>query len=392
MRRVILFLSVLAASGIIAAPGASSAAPAPPQPGDYIVDVENPDCPIGGPIVRITPSGEATVLAQGGLLKKPRGTAVQDQNTLIVADGQAGLLKLDLRTGTVTRIAFGPPWQPREVAIDSDGTYIVADWPDASADTLRAANGMTSTSSSGTRTGPQPTAAPGTVGRLGAQGEASAAAGPPAIYRVTPAGKVTLIASGAPLKKPHGMSLDAFGNILVTDGGFDGNGPVRVTPDGQMTLLRRYGPGFLQGAALRVDGEGNYIVAENTGAVLKLTPDGDLTTHYRGDPFSPHPFQNNPNILGGPRGLDIDSNGDYIVLDQTQGALYRLTPGGDISQIYQGSILCHPAGLMIFRPGAGGRPPAPAVVPPSAPAVAPDVVPDGGVPDDLGEMPPASDE
>src|SRR5713226_9438558 len=79
------------------------------QPGDYIVDTEAPTCPLGGPIYRITPGGDISVIAQGGLLKKPRGNAVLDDNTLLVADGIAGLLKVNLTTGSITRIAEGPP-------------------------------------------------------------------------------------------------------------------------------------------------------------------------------------------------------------------------------------------------------------------------------------------
>ena len=364
--RPFVWLSALATTLCIAlSPGATAAAPAPPQPGDYIVHVENPDCAIGGPIVRVTPSGEATILAQGGLLRKPRGSAVQDDNTLIVADGQAGLLKLDFRTGSTSRIAFGPPWQPREVAIDSDGSYIVADWPDSSAATLQAANGLTSAASPSGRPPAQPSGPPSRASSPGGSQSSGPVAGPPAVYRITPAGKVTMIASGDPLITPHGMALDASGNIIVTEALPNSNGVIRVTPDGQMTVVRHFDRTFVNGAGVRVDAEGNYIVADNSGALWKVTADGGLAAIHRGSPFSSHPFQNNPNGLGGPRGVDLDSNGDAIVLDQTQGALYRVTPGGDVSLIYQGDVLCHPANVMIYKPLPAVRVPTPTVTEPS---------------------------
>src|SRR5438874_2628736 len=163
-----------------------------PQPGDYLVDTEAPSCPLGGPIFRVTPSGQVSVVAQGGLLKKPRGNAIQDDNTMIVADGVAGLLRVDLGTGTATRIAAGPPWQPRDVVLDGQGNYLVVDWPEQSAAALARANGA-------------PPSGPGGGGAGGGAG--GPAAGPPALYRISPGGAVSVVAQGAPLVNPHGIAL-----------------------------------------------------------------------------------------------------------------------------------------------------------------------------------------
>ena len=74
--------------------------------------------------------GQVSVVAQGLPLKKPRGSILDSQGNYIIADGQAGLLKLNVTTKVVTSIAKAPPYQPRDVAIDAQGNFIVVDWPE----------------------------------------------------------------------------------------------------------------------------------------------------------------------------------------------------------------------------------------------------------------------
>lgn len=380
------FVTALLTALFLPAPTIILAAPVAdmPQPGDYIVDVEDSDCPIGGPIVRVTPSGEASIIAQGGILRKPRGSAVQDDTTLIVADGQAGLVKVDLPTGKVSRIAFGPPWQPRGVVIDSQGNYIVVDWPENSAAALQEANGQ--------RPSTPPTGQPGGGPRpssSSSSGQQSAPpAGPPAVYRITPGGQVTVVVQGTPLKQPHGVALDADGNVIVSEGGGPrtGAGIIRVTPDGRMTVVRAEGPGFLNGADVRVDADGTYIVADNSQpALLRMTPDGEVTAIHRGPPFSPSQPPNPPGVLGvtgkgGPRGVVIDNEGNYILVDESAGAIMLVTPDGDVSTVFQGAVLCHPAALTIYKPLPPRPKPAPGAAPDdSAPSDAPADFADDGL-------------
>lgn len=261
------------------------------------MDLNSTDCPVGGPIIRIH-EGQASIVAQGSPLLKPRGSVLAPGETLIIADGQAGLLKMSLQTGAVTVIAFNPPSSPRDVAIDRDGNYIVVEQP------------------------------------LGS------GVGIPAVYKVTPDGRVSIIARGAPLIEPHGLDIDASGNYIVAD---TAAGIFRVTPQGQVTLVAATNPNpgsiLFRPADVRVDKDGNYIVAEIIRAgLLKVTPTGDVSNILRGSPFSRQ---------GGPRGVAIDPNGDYIVAVMLANALFRVTPRGRVTTIFSGPPLCGPADVTV---------------------------------------------
>jgi sugar lactone lactonase YvrE len=277
--------------------------PLPSDTWSYIVSDESRECPVGGPIYRIQ-GDEITVLAQGLPLKKPRGMLFDGAGDLIVADGWGGLIRVDPQDGSASVIAFGPPFSPRDVAIDQNGNFVVVE---------------------------QSRALP--TGSLGS----------PAVYRVTPEGEVTVVALGPPLVEPHGLVLDRHGNYIVGD---TGAGVIRVTPQGEMTVVAPSGPGTRIGAAVDVtlDAEGNYIVADGPrGALLRVTPSGGVTVIRRGPPFS----AGIETGLPGPRGVVIDGNGDYVLVDEGSRTVFRVTPNGQVSTVFQGGSLCGPTDLLL---------------------------------------------
>ncbi len=312
-KTVTLLLRAVAIAALlagVAAPGASFAAAQPYpgagaatlMPGDFVVDDEGPTCPPGGPIFHVG-GGGASVLAEGSPLQKPRGSVFNAQGDLIVADGRGGLLEVDPGTGTATPIAARAPFSPRDVAIDAAGDYVVVDWPDP---------------------GQYPDESP-------------------ALYSVTPHGAVSEIALGAPLSGPHGLDLDDSGNAVVAD---SLAGVVRVTPGGAMTLVYASGPGtgLNRASDLRVDAAGDYIIADLDQALTKVTPAGVLSDVHRGPPFSSYDPQTR---IGGPRGVVIESSGDYVLVDERSRALLRVTPTGAITEVFSGDPLCLPADLTV---------------------------------------------
>ena len=276
------------------------------DPWFYIVSDSAPECPVGGPIYRVNGS-EITPLAQGGLLEKPRGMVLDGQGNLIVADGLAGLMRVSLSTGAVSLIAYGPPYSPRDVAIDASGDYIAVEQPTGS----------------------------------GAQ-----AVGLAAVYRVTPGGQVTVVAQGAPFNDPHGLALDAQGNYIVSDGSA---GIFRVTAQGAVTQVVAAGPppaAIGSGVDVAVDAAGNYIVADaGRGALHRVTPAGTVTLIHQAPPFSVVSVPGES--ARGPRGVVVDENGDYVVVDWNARAVFRVRPNGQVSTTYQGGPLCGPADLTL---------------------------------------------
>lgn len=273
------------------------------DPWSYIVSDEAPECPLGGPVFRVT-GGAIAALAQGEPLKKPRGMLLDGVGNLIVADALAGLLRVRLSNGQTTVIAYGPPWSPRDVARDAEGSWIVVEQP--------------------------------TTGGQVPVGE-------PALYRITPDGQVSVVARGAPLQRPHGLVLDRDGSYIVAD---NSAGLLRVTPQGQVSVIAAaaQGTAFASGVDVALDASGNYIVADGArSALLRVTRAGAVGVIHQGAPFSPP----TPQGARGPRGVVTDDNGDFLVVDYAARAVFRVTPGGGVSTTYQGGPLCAPADLVL---------------------------------------------
>jgi hypothetical protein len=131
---------------------------------------------------------------------------------------------------------------------------------------------------------------------------------------------------------------------------------------------------------LRVDADGSYVVADGPrAALIRVTTDGSVRSIYRGAPFSIGRRSTNPSAtagVGGPRGVVIDPNGDYIVVDEDSNGLVRITTSGEASAIYSGPPLCQPADVTIFRP----PPPAPRPAPQPEVAPEPEAGPTDGAP------------
>ncbi|MGA2052797.1 MAG: hypothetical protein ABSH19_05740 [Opitutales bacterium] len=177
-------------------------------------------------IVKIAPDGTVSTFAgtpgQSGstdgtlanaLFSEPRGLATDADGDLFVADEGNSNIREIFPDGTVTTVAGGTSPgstdgvgsaagfnQPRGLAVDSDGDIIVAD---TNNDTIRMI------------------APDGTVTTLaGTPGQAGNVDGP---------------GNQAEFNMPRGVSVDASGNIYVTD---TGNNEVRrIAPDGTVTTV-----------------------------------------------------------------------------------------------------------------------------------------------------------
>ncbi|MBI5370987.1 MAG: hypothetical protein HZA79_03055 [Sphingobacteriales bacterium] len=143
---------------------------------------------------------------------------------------------------------------------------------------------------------------------------------------------------------PHGVAIDASGNLFVADA--DNNCIRKITPQGVVSTFAGNGTaGYVDatGTAARFfgitgivfDNNGNLFVTDQfNNCVRKITPGGVVTT-YAGDRL-------NPGYLDGPaasaqftslQGLTINSNGDIFVTDNGCNCIRKIASSGIVSTV-----------------------------------------------------------
>jgi sugar lactone lactonase YvrE len=150
------------------------------------------------------------------------------------------------------------------------------------------------------------------------------------VFKVTPDGTETTVGSG--LDVPQSVAVDGAGNVYIADSQYPA--VFKVTPDGVQTMI---GSGFDWPSGVAVDGAGNVYVSDPfADAVFKITPGGKQTT-----------------VGGGyntPAGVAVDASGNLYVADTYNAAVYKITSGGKQTTI--GAKLTSPAAVAV---DAGGN-------------------------------------
>jgi plastocyanin len=155
----------------------------------------------------------------------------------------------------------------------------------------------------------------------------------PVMLTGDPVPTVSTLATG--LSNPHGLAVDAHGNIYVAN---SGAGTVsKITPAGAVSL---FASGFANPTALAFDARGNLYVANlGSNSVSRVTPAGVVST-----------FVSNINR---PAALAFDHAGNlYVANDGNTGqpqTVSRVTPAGGISVFASGFL--HPVGLVFDAAG-----------------------------------------
>jgi sugar lactone lactonase YvrE len=283
------------------------------ESGDYIITQESPEArhrdhsrSAESFIFDLTKSGEIRVIAKPPEIVAPRGIRAQNSALLVFADALGAAIRVITSQGDIRTLHFGPPLTgPKDVAVDHDGGYVVADF-----ETFRVGS-------------------------------------PAAVFKLTQTGKVTTIYSGQPLRQPHGIDVDKDGNYIIAD---HSGSIFRLSPQGRITLVAT-GPPLVGPQDVKVDRDGNYIVTDigividettgladrsrsrNPGKLLKITPSGEITI------IAQRPMSRF-------RAVALHPDGSYIVVDMNN-ALYRITSDGTMEVIYEGAPLYQPAGIAI---------------------------------------------
>ena len=247
----------------------------------YVVDQGN-YC-----IRKMTPDGEVSTLAGGGLAGGERG----------FADGQ----------GRAARFS-----SPCGIAIDAAGNLYVADKYNHSIRKVTP-DGEVSTLAGG-----------GDEGGGCADGEGSVAR----------------------FEYPSDIAIDAAGNLYVAD--FYNNRIRKITPKGEVSTLAGGGPTGCdsgtyadgQGSAARfhapsgitIDAAGNlYVADERNNRIRKVTPKGEVSTvvgdDWRG--FADGEGRTARSCV--PRGITTDAAGNLYVVDAVNNRIRKVTPDGQVS-------------------------------------------------------------
>ena len=92
------------------------------------------------------------------------------------------------------------------------------------------------------------------------------------VYRITPAGDVSVFVAGAPLAAPNGVAIDADGNVVVVN--VDDNAVLTFDPDGRLVATDRAPESGNDGLVILPDGA-RYVSSVRYGSVADVTPGKD---------------------------------------------------------------------------------------------------------------------
>jgi sugar lactone lactonase YvrE len=161
------------------------------------------------------------------------------------------------------------------------------------------------------------------------------------IRKITPAGIVSTVAGNghgglvngpgetAEFNFPAGVALDPAGNIYVADGT---NKCIRkIASDSVVSTFTAKSIGFPEGVV--VDSMGNLYVADAGNSVIrKVTPNGTVSTYAGFTPGHKDGITTSAQFFN-PEGIAIDAADNLYIGDLTNNAVRKITPNGEVSTI-----------------------------------------------------------
>lgn len=261
--------------------------------------------------------GSANGTGNAASFSHPSGVAVDGNGDIYVADywnhkirkiTSSGIVSTFAGSGTAgstngtgTAASF---YYPHGIAVDASGNVYVADRNNHKIRKITSLGVVSTLAGSGTAGGTDGTGAAASFNipigvAVDGLGNVYVADGSYKIRKITPAGVVTTLAgSGTPgsangtgaaasFNNPHGVAVDIFGNVFVTD---YGNQKIRkITSAGLVTTFAGSGvvgsvnatgtaASFSYPTGITIDGAGNLYVADGSKKIRKITSTAVVTT------------------------------------------------------------------------------------------------------------------
>ena len=287
---------------------------------------------------------------------------------IIVADGSGGLARVPAGGGTAELLVDDPAFSSIEdVAIDGEGNLILADIGNNTIFRVLCETGTVETVA--TLSGEGSNSAHDVVVDSNGDYIVLTHFGT-SLFKVTPAGAVSLIVTIPDANETEGLDIDGAGNFIIAEE-FPGSEPppgliYRVSPDGSTIEVLGDDSATSDGPeAVIVDTDGSYVIIDETDpALFRVNPTtGAATLIFAG---APAPFSSD-----GPQGIALAPNGDYLVADEGDRIIQVARDGSSATIISQGAPLRGPRDLVVYS-GCGPPPtPTPSPTPTPAPTATP---------------------
>jgi sugar lactone lactonase YvrE len=330
-------------------------------------------------IRKVTSAGIVTTLAgtagtQGkndgtgtaATFNEPFALAVDSSGNVFVADTNSNAIRKITPAGVVTTLAGGAGKgssdgtstaakfsEPRGIAIDAAGNLYVADYENHTVRKVTPSGVVTTLA--GTAGSSGNTDGQGAAARFQAlQGITVDSAGNiyvteqanRSVRKITPAGLVTTLASGASaFGEPRGIAIDAGGNLFIADytahvvrkvtaagvvSTYAGTAPTPGSTDGPTSSALFYAPN-----GVAVDNAGNLYVADTlNNTVRKISSTGAVTTlaGLAGRSSSVDGVASAARFED-PYAIAVDSSGNTYVADATDHSIRKIAAGGTVTTL-----------------------------------------------------------
>ncbi|MDR2209491.1 MAG: hypothetical protein LBE22_11035 [Azoarcus sp.] len=143
-----------------------------------------------------------------------------------------------------------------------------------------------------------------------------------------------------PLCYPNGITMDAMGNLYVTDN----HGIIKLTPEGEFDTLAGDVEGFGDGkgsaaqfnspVGITIDKAGNLYVADTLNRrIRKVTPEGEVSTLAGSGEEGFVDGKGSAARFGYPYSIVIDEAGNLYVGDTRYRRIRKVTPEGEVSTV-----------------------------------------------------------